>query len=296
MAFFGGFGCAPCCAADESEAMAKNPEWKAAANMLEEHEEGPPAAAAAWLHPASTAADTKADSPPKEEAQHPESPPPVDPQELGSAGAEEQGLEPTEGFCFMVTLERLWQQAPFGIKFDKNDQRCLEIISVAGGEEADSPVALYNQSVEPRLRLTAGRFVMSVNGVSSNTTLMEKEWSTSLTVELRVCEPRRFEVELHKAAGAKLGVDVDCCKLGSSIILVAIADGMIMDWNKQHAGEPYRVVQALDRIIGVNGEAMSSQQLLLALKEATGSVRLVIARPVWQDVLSSRNGNERGAI
>jgi len=287
MAFF---GCAPCCVADESEAVANNPEWKAAvANMLEEHEEGLPIVGGGLDPVAAPKVDTS-----EQEAEREESPSPAVP--FAVWAEEEQGLEPTEGFCFMVTLTRRKQEAPFGIKFDKNDQRSLEIISASHSEEADSPVAFYNQGVEPRLRLAAGRFVMSVNGVSSNTTLMEKEWSTSLTVELRVCAPRRFEVELLKSiAGAKLGVDVDCCKLGSSIILVSIADGLVMDWNKLHAGEPYRVVQALDRIIGINGEAMASQPLLDALKAATGSVQLVIARPLWQDVMSPSR-NERGAL
>lgn len=267
------FRCAPCCASsDEANAKASG-EWEPSVGMMDEgaaedFKLGPttPAAAAA----------KKGDGSAQGEIYLGKGRDMILTAAAGTGGSPRSSGSPN-GTTFTAVLTRASLEAPFGCKFDKNDQRSLEIISVSSRE--DTAVSVYNASAEPHLQMLPGRFVMSVNGVGGVTKEMEKQWTQSTTVTCEVCVPMEFEIELQKEESSKLGIDVDCCQVGRTIILVGLNEGLVTSWNAVH---PELRVQLLDRITEVNGQRTQADLLLQLLKEARGKVKLVIGRPAWR--------------
>lgn len=181
-------------------------------------------------------------------------------------------------FNVSAVLARRNSAISWGICFHASDGKCLEILCI---DEVDgstkTPVGVYNGRVEISCRILPGRFIMSVNE-ACDLAGMEEEWVKGTVAKLQVCQPMEFMILLEKETGSKLGVDVHIDRLAGSIIILALGEGAIADWNTRR---PELQVEVSDRIVAVNGERMRSDKLLEVLKDATGDVKVVIARPAW---------------
>mmetsp|Transcript_53206 Transcript_53206/g.104947 ORF Transcript_53206/g.104947 Transcript_53206/m.104947 type:complete len:129 (+) Transcript_53206:124-510(+) len=68
---------------------------------------------------------------------------------------------------------------------------------------------------------------------------------------------KEWTIKVEKKQGKKLGIDVDL-SAGDFLVVEAITDGLVQDWNKAH---PDKAVKEQDQIVAVNGTKGKSEEL-----------------------------------
>merc|ERR1740120_410070 len=79
-----------------------------------------------------------------------------------------------------------------------------------------------------------------------------------------------YEVEIQKAEGAKVGIDVDTDAYEVQLLITLVKEGLVAEWNKRN---PAARVEPGHRIVEVNGVAGSAAQLKAEVKRCS-SLRL----------------------
>mmetsp|Transcript_43631 Transcript_43631/g.112754 ORF Transcript_43631/g.112754 Transcript_43631/m.112754 type:complete len:323 (-) Transcript_43631:76-1044(-) len=98
--------------------------------------------------------------------------------------------------------------------------------------------------------------------------------SPKYSLAARTGESNKFDIAVEKpSADADLGIDIE--KRGQSLLVRAIKDGAVKEWN---AKNPYKTVKVLDAIVAVQGKGGTSADIWDGLQKAEGSVRVTINR------------------
>lgn len=288
--------CIPCCSKDDDRVTGPKgtEEWEpvtgAAFGYEEEHpaRRPPPAqACSASALAAKRDAPSLADAKEADSKQSKPPPPPQSPQAgNASAGstqcpadstaadeaAEDAQTPPDAATQFRALLRKGDPHPPMlGAHFDLCDGVLLLLVSIEKG----GAVQAYNRTVPKGMRLVPGDYVASVNAVSGDSETMVKEMEAQSDLELEVRRSMEFMVEVSKTGGP-LGLDISYAEAGQSLLIGAIMEGLIADWNKAN---PQKKVCANDRIVEVNGVSGTPEELLAAIKQATATIRMRLARP-----------------
>lgn len=184
---------------------------------------------------------------------------------------------PDKGESFLVTLKRPVSETQvvdslFGVMLFYSDAApSLEIIDV---DNDNSSVMAYNRSAPKGRELFPGQLILAVNGVAESVTEMLTAWKESTEVNCVVCIPMEFPVEVIKVEGG-MGIDVTHSSKGTSLLIEGIQAGPVQKWNRAN---PEHQVQVGDRIVAVDGVRGSPTELKGALKNASGKIKLVMAR------------------
>jgi len=197
-------------------------------------------------------------------------------EEEGDSGAP-QAQSPGKGETFLVTLKRPVTQnqvvdSLFGVMLFYSDATTsLEIIDV---DRENSSVMAYNKSAQKGRELLPGMLILAVNGVAESVTEMLTAWKETTEVNCVVCIPVEFPIQVIRVEGG-MGIDVTHSSKGTGLLIEGIQAGPVQKWNR---AEPDKQVQVGDRIVSVDGVRGSPVELKGALKNATGKIKLVMAR------------------
>mmetsp|Transcript_73136 Transcript_73136/g.191726 ORF Transcript_73136/g.191726 Transcript_73136/m.191726 type:complete len:170 (-) Transcript_73136:22-531(-) len=110
-----------------------------------------------------------------------------------------------------------------------------------------------------------GSYGRDVDFVGSELVLAGKLGDFNLPAAANGGEPKgsEFKVLIDRRSGGKLGLDVDQLS-GSVLIVDAIKDGLIQNWNDEH---PARALRVGDYIVSVNGVRGDGLQLVEECKK-----------------------------
>lgn len=169
---------------------------------------------------------------------------------------------------FILTVTKT-ESMPVGLDLDLADKITAQICRVKPGL-----VELYNESADPRRKVQKGDHILSVNGVGGNAQKLIERIQQDVSLELEIIHPEEFVASVHKGADGSLGLDLQFAPGGVSLMVAAVSDGALRRWNVEN---PNQQVQRLDRIVAVNGQEGTPQQLFELIKSGV-SLELRVAR------------------
>jgi len=192
-------------------------------------------------------------------------------------------IEPAEGESrgrFQARLTRSSPEAPWGLKVDFADDRTVH---VCAARQLDTPLQAYNEHAAKDQQICVGDYFLSVNGVSAATVVadasptavaeaLRAEMKTT-SIDLVVVRPQIFEVVIHKD-GTLMGLELNFTHRSTSLVVVKVTEGAVQSCAPE--------VIAGDRIIEADGQEGSPEQLLEAIRLASGSLKLKLTRPAEQ--------------
>lgn len=156
---------------------------------------------------------------------------------------------------FKVDVGKDSKNYPIAVELDAAGGVYGMVISVGDGS-----VSEYNKKASPIYRVQVGDFIIGVNGVTGDTKRMAQLCIEQVRLEVFFRRVSSFCISVDKtAAQPSLGLDLDYLDTGISLHIQAVTEGLVMDWNRTHAG---REVHQSDRIIGINGYRGSTKKLL----------------------------------
>mmetsp|Transcript_17299 Transcript_17299/g.39165 ORF Transcript_17299/g.39165 Transcript_17299/m.39165 type:complete len:253 (-) Transcript_17299:56-814(-) len=176
---------------------------------------------------------------------------------------------------FMLALERP-VDTRLGALFDSSGGQCLHVAML---QENDGFLAASNRKYKHTRQLRAGDYIMEVSGITCDATAMLTKLQEHPVTQLRVRRPMEFSLSVKKKANSSLGCGISYdASCGSSLVIDAIHEGTIREWNEAHVGKPNQV-RPHDRIVAVNGVRGSAMQLLESVRAVDGKLDLVMSRP-----------------
>eukprot|EP00933_Yihiella_yeosuensis_P077534 TRINITY_DN8806_c2_g1_i1.p1 TRINITY_DN8806_c2_g1~~TRINITY_DN8806_c2_g1_i1.p1 ORF type:complete len:242 (-),score=55.75 TRINITY_DN8806_c2_g1_i1:349-1074(-) len=99
---------------------------------------------------------------------------------------------------------------------------------------------------------------------------------------------KSFEVLVDIAGGQKLGIEVDNVTDDDQLVIKEIGAGVLQNWNSRAPDN--QVVKVRDRIVAVNGQSGSSQELSKSLGNGASQLKLTFQRPAELTVSIKRPG------
>lgn len=198
--------------------------------------------------------------------------PPPEPKPVEKVVEQPPASSPTvpDASTFKLTIKKTSKDEPLGLDLDVVGSACAMVIKVTGGS-----AGTHNKSASPELQIQPGDFIMSVNGVSGDTSRMAQETNNGTKLEIVMKRPVEFIAEIDKASqpGGQFGIGVDFIATGRSVLIKKIDNGLIASWNKAN---PEKEVKLGDRIVGVNSFRGDPEKMLdMAAKQATVAFRIV---------------------
>jgi len=190
---------------------------------------------------------------------------------------------------YEVTLKR-GKNLPYGLNVDTQDTKTLYITSLA----EDGPAITYNQQAEPEFQLAMGDFIVEANGASGDTKAILDRFTNDDTVVVKVRRGIDITLMLDRNKVTKedgtegdlqpLGMEWPEHPTGEGLVVMAINEGFIADWNDS-AADPVSKVQVGDRIIRVGNNTGGALNVAKAIKEVSGKFQLSLVRaaPVLED-------------
>jgi len=161
-----------------------------------------------------------------------------------------------------------------GLGFDIAEGPFLRVCKVVEGGAA----TLYNDVAPPEERVGEGDFVLEVNGMKGSASAMMLALHSHSGARLLVVRPFAFVVQGLDRSSGPLGLDLCCPPQSRSLEVAEVFEtGAIADRNTL-AATSWQKVRRHDRIISVNGNTGSSEELLANLQSAP-IVSLEVARP-----------------
>lgn len=176
---------------------------------------------------------------------------------------------------FLISLERLKGGRVLGVSFDALDRSALRVAGLAEDvASAGSLVGEYNASAPSNLQLSAGDYIMEVNGIREDIGQMVAELRTKDKLDIVVRRPQEFMVTLQRSR-QPLGMFLHYSDESKALVIGEVADGAVKDWNLSRDDKQ---VLKRDRIVAVNGVSSNVGEMLKALGQE-GVQNLLISRP-----------------
>lgn len=155
---------------------------------------------------------------------------------------------------FSILIEKGGVQSPgLGLDVDVTDGPALLIDAVQ-----DGLVKIWNEA-NPQLQVMSHDRFIDVNGVRGDCREIVEELSSAESLSIVVRRPVEFAVSVRKPNDeAKLGLELSYCAGGATLLVMAVREGLIDSWNREH---PDRAVLKGTRVLEVNGITGNSREL-----------------------------------
>jgi len=156
-----------------------------------------------------------------------------------------------------------------GLNLDGGDGSSLFVNSVKKG----SPIEEHNSFVDPPNWITAGQFIVCVNGICETSSammgaLMRSRGRTHLVIRNSI----QFRAALPVMKG--LGVRVPKRPVGISLLINGVDDtGAVATWNKSN---PAQAIKTYDRVVAVNGKRAKAAELLKLARATPKFARTIL--------------------
>lgn len=169
---------------------------------------------------------------------------------------------------FRITLDKP-QGSTIGADVDLLDGVALHVSFIHAGLVAD-----WNKTCPPELQVCPDQYIMDVNGCTGSSAAMVARLKEDSKVTLTVRRPLHYQALISKQSGS-VGLDLNYVVSGAGLLVLAIHDGPVAEWNRAH---PAQEVRKGDRIVGVNGKTGCAKDLYDCLKESQRFM-LMMSRP-----------------
>lgn len=161
---------------------------------------------------------------------------------------------PQPGETFRITIQRSVGQN-IGLDTDLIDDESVVVVAIKPGVFQMWNDAHLGRAVRLNDRIT------EVNGVRGNTNSMISTLKAEPIWNLELQRPREYKIELIRTKTPSLGLDLRYAPNGTSLLIRAIGEGPVQDWNIAHKNQQ---VSLHDRIVELNGTRGTPQQILEA--------------------------------
>lgn len=178
---------------------------------------------------------------------------------------------PVSAQIFKVVIQKPALDTPLGLHLDLSDPALIHVSGVRAGS---TPVSAYNAAAPEGLKMQAGDYIMSVNGVSGDAAKMTEAIQASVSLELELRRPFVFQCVINKD-GKPLGLELNYATSGQSLVIDVIDQGAAMDWG---AANPALALRKGDRILAINGKRGVAVELL-KLMVGSNPVTFELSRP-----------------
>lgn len=156
-----------------------------------------------------------------------------------------------------------------GLDVDGSDGATLFINAI----KTHSPVEVHNTLVEPSNQVTAGQFIVCVNGIGQSSSAMETALKKSRgRTHLVMRKSIQFRAAVSVMDG--LGVSIPHRPRCSSLLIQRVdANGAVAMWNKSN---PAQAIKEHDRIVAVNGKHAKASALMKIVKATPKLARIIL--------------------
>eukprot|EP00812_Abedinium_dasypus_P001738 NODE_1209_length_1210_cov_312.954978.p1 GENE.NODE_1209_length_1210_cov_312.954978~~NODE_1209_length_1210_cov_312.954978.p1 ORF type:complete len:284 (-),score=80.73 NODE_1209_length_1210_cov_312.954978:223-1074(-) len=147
-----------------------------------------------------------------------------------------------------------------GMDLDFLDGDSLNVCKVKRGAVLD-----WNRTALGEFRVRKGDRIDEVNGYSGDAQTLINLIEAGGHLELWVTRPVPVNIQVTRAEGVPLGLELDCVANGTSLRIREIDEGPVLEWNKRHRME---AIEPRDRIVAVNAIEGLSTQLMSEIRQA----------------------------
>lgn len=203
---------------------------------------------------------------------------------------------------FTVMLDNP-SKKPLGIDFDAQDGCTMYVTEIKPGL-----IAAYNEEADPGRRVQVGDFIVKVNDIDGKARMLVDTLKAENSLELLVRRPVEIfvavsedreedgEPKTHRPAKrgggggggcmptcgadeqekhAHFGMEFPKQLKGTALLITAVMDGPIEDWNTEN---PDQAVRSGDRVVAVNGKKGKAETLLREMRSSE-RFTMCIVRP-----------------
>jgi len=173
---------------------------------------------------------------------------------------------------FTVTVEKdpYNPREPLGLDLDIQDGVNAWVTRIKPGR-----IKAVNDTLPARQQIAVGDFITKVNSVDGDVRKILDSLTQDAKLELVVRRPVEFSVAVERTEPHEsLGLAFPNKPSGNCLVVMAIGDGLVKDWNASH---PDAQVKVLDRIVAVGGQKGIAVEL--QGHTVAGKLRLTFVRP-----------------
>jgi hypothetical protein len=175
---------------------------------------------------------------------------------------------------FRFFVQKPERHTPLGAILDDADGKYIFIAQLMD-EELDHAFPRYNLRAGYGEVLSAGDFIVEVNGISGDSRQMMEEMNVERELTLTVRRSTEVRVQIKKSG--TLGLEFHTQRATCLLVQEIHDEGPIHEWNCSNPGQE---VKPLDRLVAVNGTAPGDSDLLFGLLWETELSEMTFVRPV----------------